>query len=226
MKIYIKNLELQNIKENIELIKKYEIKNIKYIIFYTTDGIFELNNKNLYKLYQKDVKITSYDISYNNKDYELLYDNSFYNKEKIYSIPNLYIERKIIKTHYNIAKSFSSFIIEYEDNNIIDFYFELDDKSKDKISNKNTIVVKIGSKAAKRYHFSLLSLSLTFAIIFVVLKFTNPVQLIFLLAYIPLVIHSIFVYKNEDESNLDGELKKVALSTFLFAILFGLGQVL
>lgn len=100
------------------------------------------------------------------------------------------------------------------------------DHKNDKISNKNTIVVKIGSKAAKSYHFSLLSLSLTFAIIFVVLKYTNPVQLIFLLAYIPLVIHSIFVYKNEDESNLDGELKKVALSTFLFAILFGLGQVL
>lgn len=100
------------------------------------------------------------------------------------------------------------------------------DHKNDKISNKITIVVKIGSKAAKRYHFSLLSLSLTFAIIFVVLKYTNPVQLIFLLAYIPLVIHSIFVYKNEDESNLDGELKKVALSTFLFAILFGLGQVL
>jgi 1,4-dihydroxy-2-naphthoate octaprenyltransferase len=100
------------------------------------------------------------------------------------------------------------------------------DRKNDKISNKNTIVVKIGNKAAKRYHFSLLLLSLAFAIIFVVLKYTNPVQLIFLLAYIPLVVHSIFVYKNEDESNLDGELKKVALSTFLFAILFGLGQVL
>jgi len=135
MKIYIKNIELQNIKGNIEAIKKYEIKNIKYIIFYSTDGIFELNNKNLYKLYQNDVKITSDDISYNNKDYELLYDNSFYNKEKIYSIPNLYRERKVIKTHYKIEKSFSSFIIEYEDSNIIDFYFELDDKSKEKISN-------------------------------------------------------------------------------------------
>ncbi len=135
MKIYIKNLELQNIKENIELIKKYEIKNVKYIIFYSNDGIFELNNKNLYKLYQKDVKIRSDNISYNNKDYELLYDNSFYNKEKIYSAPNLYRERKIIKTHYKIEKSFSSFIVEYEDKNIIDFYFEVDDKNKEKISN-------------------------------------------------------------------------------------------
>ena len=135
MKIYIKNLELQNIKGNIEAIKKYEIKNIKYIIFYSNDGIFELNNKNLYKLYQNDVKIRSDNISYNNKDYELLYDNSFYNKEKLYSVPNLYRERKIIKTHYKIEKSFSSFIVEYEDKNIIDFYFEVDDKNKEKISN-------------------------------------------------------------------------------------------
>ncbi len=35
MKIYIKNLELHNIKGNIELIKKYEIKIIEiyYILF-------------------------------------------------------------------------------------------------------------------------------------------------------------------------------------------------
>ena len=56
MKIYIKNLELQNIKSNIELIKKYEIKNVKYIIFYSNDGIFELNNKNLYKIVSKGCK--------------------------------------------------------------------------------------------------------------------------------------------------------------------------
>ena len=135
MKIYIKNLELHNIKGNIELIKKYEIKIMKYIIFYSNDGIFELNNKNLYKLYQNNVKITSDNISYNDKAYELLYDNSFYNKEKIYSIPKLYREKKIKKTYFKIEKTFLTFILEQEDNNIINFYFELDDKSKDKISN-------------------------------------------------------------------------------------------
>ena len=144
MKIYIKNLELQNIKGNIELIKKYEIKNMKYIIFYSNDGIFELNNKNLYKLYQNDVKISSDNISYNDKEYELLYDNSFYNKEKIYSVPKLYREKKIKKTYFKIEKSFSTLIIEYQDNNIIDFYFELDDKSKDKVSN-NIIKNEISS---------------------------------------------------------------------------------
>jgi hypothetical protein len=139
MKIYIKNLELQNITNNKHLIrdslKKYEIKSINYILFYSINGIFELSNSHLYKLYQNDVKITSDNISYNNKEYELLYDNSFYKKEKIYSVPNLYREKKIRKTYFKIEKSFSTFILEQQDNNIIDFYFELDDKSKYKISN-------------------------------------------------------------------------------------------
>ncbi|MDA8970121.1 1,4-dihydroxy-2-naphthoate octaprenyltransferase [Flavobacteriaceae bacterium] len=100
------------------------------------------------------------------------------------------------------------------------------DRKNDKKSNKNTIVVKIGAEAAKRYHYSLLGLSFVFAVSFVLLTFIKPVQFIFLLAYIPLGIHSIFVYNNREEYKLDGELKKVALSTFLFAILLGLGQVL
>ena len=135
MKIYIKNLDIKNIKSNIELIKKYETKKIKHIIFYSNNGIFELNNYILYKLYQTDVKITSDIISYNNKNYELLYDNSFYNKQKTYSIASLYIEKRIEKTYYKIDKTFTSLILETQDNNIIDYYIELDDKYKDKISN-------------------------------------------------------------------------------------------
>ena len=100
------------------------------------------------------------------------------------------------------------------------------DCKNDKKSNKNTIVVKIGGEAAKRYHYCLLGLSFIFAISYVILTYTKPVQFIFLLAYIPLGIHSIFVYNTREEYKLDGELKKVALSTFLFAILLGLGQVL
>jgi len=100
------------------------------------------------------------------------------------------------------------------------------DYQNDKKSNKNTIVVKIGLKAAKRYHYSLLLLSFISAVSYVVLTFTKTVQFIFLLAYIPLVIHALFVYNNKEELGLDAELKKVALSTFLFSVLLGLGQVL
>jgi 1,4-dihydroxy-2-naphthoate octaprenyltransferase len=99
------------------------------------------------------------------------------------------------------------------------------DYQNDKKSKKNTIVVKIGLKAAKRYHYSLLLLSFISAVSYVVLTFTKTVQFIFLLAYIPLVIHALFVYNNKEELRLDAELKKVALSTFLFSVLLGLGQV-
>ena len=100
------------------------------------------------------------------------------------------------------------------------------DYQNDKKSKKNTIVVKIGLKAAKRYHYSLLLLSFISAVSYVVLTFTKTVQFIFLLAYIPLVIHALFVYNNKEELRLDAELKKVALSTFLFSVFLGLGQVL
>jgi 1,4-dihydroxy-2-naphthoate octaprenyltransferase len=100
------------------------------------------------------------------------------------------------------------------------------DYQNDKKSKKNTIVVKIGLKAAKRYHYSLLLLSFISAVSYVVLTYTKTVQFIFLLAYIPLVIHALFVYNNKEELRLDAELKKVALSTFLFSVLLGLGQVL
>ena len=100
------------------------------------------------------------------------------------------------------------------------------DRENDKKSCKKTIVVKIGGKAAKRYHYSLLVMSFIFAVSYVIITYSKPVQFIFLLAYIPLCVHSVFVYNNNEEYKLDGELKKVALSTFLFAILLGLGQVL
>jgi len=100
------------------------------------------------------------------------------------------------------------------------------DYQNDKKSKKHTIVVKIGVKAAKRYHYCLLLFSFICTLSYVVLTFTKAVQFIFLLAYIPIVIHALVVYNNKEEFRLDSELKKVALSTFLFSVLLGLGQVL
>ena len=100
------------------------------------------------------------------------------------------------------------------------------DRVNDAKVNKNTLVVKIGAKSAKKYHYSLLILSLITAALYVVIKYQSPWQFLFLIAYIPMLKHVIFVYKNKEEILLDGELKKIALSTFLFAILFGLGNIL
>lgn len=99
------------------------------------------------------------------------------------------------------------------------------DRVNDAKVGKNTLVVKIGAEFAKYYHYYLIGASFLFALLYTVIKFHSPFQFLFIIAYIPLAKHLFFVVKNKQEELLDGELKKVALSTFLFAILFGLGNV-
>lgn len=99
------------------------------------------------------------------------------------------------------------------------------DRENDKKVGKNTLVVKIGVEFAKYYHYYLLIASLLFTLLYTLIAYKNPIQFLFLIAYIPLAKHFVFVAKNQEAPALDGELKKVALSTFLFAIFFGLGQI-
>ena len=101
----------------------------------------------------------------------------------------------------------------------------LRDRDEDKKNNKNTLVVKLGLNNAKIYHYFLYLLALISAMLYIVLDFRSIYQFIFLVAFIPLIKNIITVSKNKIPAELDSELKKVALSTFLFAILFGIGQL-
>lgn len=101
----------------------------------------------------------------------------------------------------------------------------LRDREQDKKNHKNTLVVKLGAEKAKKYHYFLIFGALLASLIFVFLDFKSPLQLLCLVAFIPLIKNVITVAQNKIPSELDKELKKVALSTFLFAILFGIGQL-
>lgn len=96
------------------------------------------------------------------------------------------------------------------------------DMANDKLANKNTLVVIMGMKWAKKYHYSLIILPLFLGVLYVYLNFNSITQFIFLIAYVPLFIHINKVKSNSEPYLLDSELKKVALSTFLFAILFSI----
>lgn len=100
------------------------------------------------------------------------------------------------------------------------------DRIEDEKSGKRTLVVKIGAEFAKYYHYYLIVGSMLFSLLFTSIHFKNPFQFLFLIAYVPLFIHLNKVYQNKNESELDGQLKIVALSTFLFAILFAIGQLM
>ncbi|MDC0177681.1 1,4-dihydroxy-2-naphthoate octaprenyltransferase [Polaribacter sp.] len=98
----------------------------------------------------------------------------------------------------------------------------LRDREEDKKNHKKTLVVKLGVKKAKLYHYLLILGALVAASIYTFLNFRSIYQLLFLVAFIPLIKNIKTVSKNKISAELDSELKKVALSTFLFAILFAI----
>ena len=100
------------------------------------------------------------------------------------------------------------------------------DMISDERSNKITLAVILGPKKVKIYHLVLIGLAMFLSTLFGILYYTSPYNLIFTLAYIPLIIHFIKVYKNDDPKVLDGELRKLALTTVLLSILMGIGHLL
>jgi 1,4-dihydroxy-2-naphthoate octaprenyltransferase len=99
------------------------------------------------------------------------------------------------------------------------------DEESDKKAGKNTLVVKIGGKKAKLYHYFLVTFAMALIVVFALLNSFQFDQYLFLLAYIPLTSHLIRVFKNKDAKALDPELKKLALSTFALSILLALGMI-
>ena len=96
------------------------------------------------------------------------------------------------------------------------------DRISDGQSGKNTLVVQIGPEKAKVYHFTVIGTALALPLIFAIFNNFKPVQYLFLLAYIPLLLHLKTVAKNTEPRDLDPELKKVALSTFLLSVLLSI----
>jgi 1,4-dihydroxy-2-naphthoate octaprenyltransferase len=99
------------------------------------------------------------------------------------------------------------------------------DEESDRKVGKNTLVVQIGGKKAKLYHYFLITFAMALVLIFTFLNGFKFDQYLFLLAYIPLTKHLINVYKNTDHKALDPELKKLALSTFALSVLLALCMI-
>lgn len=96
----------------------------------------------------------------------------------------------------------------------------LRDYQSDKKANKNTLVVKMGLRNGKKYHYSLLIIGFLCMLTFIIFTYNAWYDFIPLIAFTPIFIHLKRVYYTQDATLLDPELKKLALSTFLLAILF------
>lgn len=99
------------------------------------------------------------------------------------------------------------------------------DSENDQLSNKNTLVVNFGLKWAKKYHFCLIVIPFIAASFYTYLHYSSLISALHLLAFIPLFKHLKFVSNLQDPQNFDPELKKVAVQTFLWSILFTLSYL-
>ncbi len=100
------------------------------------------------------------------------------------------------------------------------------DIDNDRRNGKNSIPVRLGAAKAKVYHWFLLTGGLVCAIAYVLLFHPNWSSYLFLLT-LPLFWKiASGVQKGQKPEEIDPYLKRMALSTLLFVILFGVGQLL
>lgn len=99
------------------------------------------------------------------------------------------------------------------------------DIESDRIAGKYSIPVRLGKRGAVIYHWSLLVSSQLTALIYTILDFQSPWQLLFLLA-IPLFVMNGVAVSRRPSEQLDPWLRQMAMSALLFVLLFGVGLTL
>jgi 1,4-dihydroxy-2-naphthoate octaprenyltransferase len=91
----------------------------------------------------------------------------------------------------------------------------------DEKSGKNTLVVRIGISWAKRYHFMLNFIGILFIVLYTV-PAINAI-LFFLFGFVLFIKPAREILRNKDHTSFDPYLKKQAIATFLFTIIFVVG---
>ncbi|MFA9289695.1 MAG: 1,4-dihydroxy-2-naphthoate octaprenyltransferase [Solirubrobacteraceae bacterium] len=97
----------------------------------------------------------------------------------------------------------------------------LRDYETDRLVNKNTVVVLLGLRKSKIYQTLLVLLPFLFMLCYLLINNkANAINFGYLVLLLPILIHLNKVWKTKDTSLLDGELKKIGIITFLFALIF------
>lgn len=100
------------------------------------------------------------------------------------------------------------------------------DLDADAKAGKITIAVKLGIKRAKKYHYFLIIGAMSLAVLFSILYYVEPYNFLYLLVFIPLVIHLKKIRAAQSPKDFDSQLKVLALSAFLFSVTLGVGYIL
>ena len=99
------------------------------------------------------------------------------------------------------------------------------DRQNDKECGKNTLVVKIGEKRAKVYHFGLITGAWLCFLIYSVFHANHPGNWMYLLLLPMFVMHVLAVFRFSGQK-LDVQLRNLSIATLLLSILFGVSQAI
>ena len=137
MRIFIKDYKLNVLVSKLPLLDKYKNKiDILYEI-YTDDGIYHVDSSNIYKLAVNDKPIEFYKNYY--ESLSLIVDNSTVHKTKENHLPVDGIENCIKNTYYSLNSNskiklliqLDNNLYDNDENNIINFYFEINIEDED-----------------------------------------------------------------------------------------------
>jgi len=130
MKLFIKDYNLLNINNIIQLQDKYLVNKTNYYDAFSSEGHFNITNNKIYRIDNIDKCSIQYEKYANN--FTILIDNSITNKKEVYQIPvdSIIIPTKIL--HYSLdKKSKIKMIIQMINDSsetILDFYFEINEE--------------------------------------------------------------------------------------------------
>ncbi len=100
------------------------------------------------------------------------------------------------------------------------------DEENDRMCNKKTLVVFMGNQKAKMYHSFLILGAISLFLIYTLMTYQQYTEFLYLIPTILLIIHLRTVLNNKAPKTLDIELKRLAISTFLVCLFFGIGLIL
>lgn len=100
------------------------------------------------------------------------------------------------------------------------------DIKNDLASGKKTLAAKMGLEKAKKYHLLLISFGMLAAIVYTRINFTSAWNMIYLICFPMLLLQLRNIFSIHNQRLLDPYLKKLALTTLLFSVLFGIGLIL
>jgi len=100
------------------------------------------------------------------------------------------------------------------------------DVENDLNSGKMTVVVRLGYNSARIYQVLLIITGFLAALIYVSITYSSYLEFLFLLTTPLFISNLIGIFKVKEHRKLDPYLKKTALATLLFVIVFGIGLLL